>query len=99
MDQITGALNTTFGGTILYNPIIGVLNCLILLKFQGFQNALTWVLDNAHVDFPMLANNIFSLGAIAKISNNSSPANLFADPGSSTADDISVLVFKLTNKL
>ena len=32
VDQIMGALNTIFGGTILYNPIIGVLNCLILLK-------------------------------------------------------------------
>ena len=32
VDQIMGALNTTFRGTILYNPIIGVLNCFILLK-------------------------------------------------------------------
>ena len=96
---MTSALNTTFGGTILYDPIMGVLNCLVLLKLQGFQKALTWVSDNAQVNFPMLANDTFSLGAIAKISGDSSSANLLADPGSSTADDISASVLELTNKL
>lgn len=99
VDQMTSALNTTFGGTILYDPIMGVLNCLVLLKLQGFQKALTWVSDNAQVNFPMLANDTFSLGAIAKISGDSSSANLLADPGSSTADDISASVLELTNKL
>ena len=46
----------------------------------------------------MLANDIFLVSAIAKISNNSL-VNLLANPGNSTADNISALVFKLINKL
>ncbi|OCL13501.1 hypothetical protein AOQ84DRAFT_106280 [Glonium stellatum] len=99
VDQMTGALNTTFGGTILYEPIMGVLNCLVLLKLQGFQKALTWVSDNAHVDFPLLANDTFSIGAVATISGDSSSASLLANPGGTTSDEISASVLKLTAKL
>jgi len=46
----------------------------------------------------MLANDTFLVGTVAKISNDSL-TNLFADLGSSTADDISASVLKLINKL
>jgi hypothetical protein len=36
-------LNDTFGGTVLYDPIKEVLNCLIGLKIASFQSVLTWV--------------------------------------------------------
>ena len=47
----------------------------------------------------MLANDIFLLNAVAKISNNSPLANLLADPSGSATDDISALVLELINKL
>ena len=47
----------------------------------------------------MLANDTFLLGAVAKISNNSSLANLLADLGGSATDDISASVLELINKL
>ena len=47
----------------------------------------------------MLIKDTFLLNAVAKISNNSPLANLLANPGGSTTDNISTLVLKLINKL
>ena len=54
-DTLVGTLNTTFGGTILYTPILKVLDCIILLKVQGIESGLTWVHDRAHVTFPQVS--------------------------------------------
>ncbi|KAK4988261.1 plasma membrane fusion protein prm1, partial [Elasticomyces elasticus] len=42
VDGMVDALNVTFGGTILYEPILEVLNCLVILKIEGVEKALTW---------------------------------------------------------
>lgn len=60
-DEMIKALNITFGGTILYQPILDVYNCLIGLKIAGIEKGLTWVQDHAHIDFPLLPNDTFSL--------------------------------------
>jgi hypothetical protein len=100
VDKTTEVLNTTFGGTILYEPIMEVLNCLVLLKIQGVENGLTWVHDHAHVDFPTLANDTFSTGAAASLSDSSNPSDsILASPGSSASDQISETVITLINKL
>ncbi|KAK3116900.1 plasma membrane fusion protein prm1 [Teratosphaeriaceae sp. CCFEE 6253] len=70
VDGMVDALNITFGGTVLYDPILEVLNCLVLLKIAGIEKGLTWVSDNAHVDFPLLANDTFSLGTVQKVSGS-----------------------------
>jgi hypothetical protein len=94
-------LNETFGGTVLYQPITGVLNCLVLLKVAGIEKALTWISDNAHVDIPTLPNNTFSLGAVTSIaSENSQPSDSFlSTPGAQASDDISAAVVRFTTRL
>jgi len=88
VDEMVGALNVTFGGTILYEPILGVLNCLVLLKIEGIEKGLTWVSDHARIDFPLLQNDTFSLGTVQKVSQ--SPTNLLATgPDAAAADAIS----------
>ncbi|KXT03934.1 hypothetical protein AC578_9235 [Pseudocercospora eumusae] len=88
VDEMMGALNDTFGGTILYDPIVEVLNCLVLLKIEGIQRGLAWVSDHAHIDFPMLPNDTFSLGTASKMSGSSE--NLLATgPDGAAADAIS----------
>lgn len=100
VDGVTGVLNTTFHGTVLEQPILDVLNCLILLKIQGIQKGLTWVHDHAHIDFPLLPNDTFSLGAAESIAPNSSKsASFLAAPGNTTSDQISEAVLRLTNNL
>ena len=98
VDGMVEVLNVTFGGTVLYEPILDVLNCLVILKVQGIEKGLTWVSDNAHIDFPLLANNTFSLGTVQKVSG--SEADILATgPNGGAADAITSAVFHVTNAL
>ncbi|KAK0104025.1 plasma membrane fusion protein prm1 [Cadophora gregata f. sp. sojae] len=99
-DEMGKALNTTFGGTILYDPIKEVLNCLIGLKIAGIQKGLTWVSDHAHVDFPLFQPDVFSLGAAASVASDSDSTDSFlSSPGSVASDDITSAVLKVSLKL
>ncbi|KAI4186282.1 MAG: hypothetical protein L6R41_003582 [Letrouitia leprolyta] len=100
IEKTTDVLNKTFGGTVLYDPVHEVFNCLIGLKVAGIQKGLMWVHDHAHIDFPLLANDTFSLGAAASIAdgdpNHTSKAESFlADPQDETTDKITAAIGKL----
>ena len=101
VDEATSVLNTTFGGTILYDPIMEVLNCLIGLKIAGIEKGLTWVHDHAHVTFPEFRADVFSLGAAASLTNASTDptASFLSSPGSVASDDITNAIVKVTDKL
>ena len=87
VDGVMDVLNTTFGGTVLYDPVLDVLNCLILLKIQGIEKGLTWVSDHAYIDFPLLPNDTFSLGTLSKISDSQTDI-LAAGPNNGATDAI-----------
>jgi hypothetical protein len=97
VDETMHVLNQTFGGTPLYEPIKGVFDCLVELKIQGIQKGLTWVHDNAHINFPPLPNNTFTLGAIAKKTGNSGISDFLTNPSSEASDDISAAVKRVTD--
>lgn len=101
VDTTTKVLNDTFGGTILHDPIQGVFDCLIGLKVVGIQKGLTWVSDNAHVNFPLFKNDTFSLGAVASLSkdNKDSSESFLASPGSKATDKISHAVQKVVTHI
>lgn len=99
VDKMSGVLNDTFGGTILYDPIKEVLNCLIGLKIAGVQKGLTWVQDHAHVNFPGVRNDTMSLGALAKVSDSSSAAELLANPNGKARDEVTEAVNYVVEKL
>lgn len=99
VDKMSTTLNDTFGGTPLYDPIKEVLNCLIGLKIESFQKGLTWVQDHAHVQFPGVANNTFSLGALAEKSGSDSAAELLSNPNGKAKDEITEAVMHVIDKL
>jgi len=100
VDETTKVLNETFGGTVLYQPITGVFDCLIELKIAGIQKALTWVHDNAHISFPLLPNDTFSAGAQSAVGNSTGGAsNLLANAQSSAGDSITSAVASFTQRL
>ncbi|KAI9695189.1 MAG: plasma membrane fusion protein prm1 [Bogoriella megaspora] len=101
VDDMIKVLNETFGGTVLYNPILDVLNCLVLLKIQGIEKGLTWVHDHAFIDFPLLPNDTFSLGALAQKNNDGSPqTNSLLTPGNDeSSDKITEAVTYLVNSM
>jgi hypothetical protein len=98
-DQMNNALNETFGGTVLYEPIKGVMDCLVELKIAGVQKGLTWVHDHAHIDFPEFRPDVFSLGAAASLTNSTSDDAFLASPGAVASDDITNAIAKVTHAL
>ena len=98
IDKTIGGLNKTFGGTVLYDPIVGIFECLIGLKVASIQTGLTWVHDNAHVDFPLLNNDTFSLGAAASLADkdgSSGSQSFLASPGGKAEDKITGAVARV----
>lgn len=100
VNETNKVLDTAFGKTPLRDPIQEVLNCLVLLKVQGIQKALTWVHDHAHVDFPTLPNDTFSLGALASLSDEKDPDQSFlAEPDDKASDKITSAVTRVVDYL
>jgi hypothetical protein len=101
VDGMTRVLDETFGGTILYDPVKEVLNCLVLLKIAGVQKALTWVSENAQINFPLMANDTFSLGAVASIASDANPKadSFLSQPGDAGKDKISSAVLRVTKRI
>lgn len=103
-NETTKALNATFGGTVLREPIQGLFDCMIGLKIVGVEKALNWIEDNAHVSFPLLPNDTFSLGAATRLASskeNASQADqaFLANPGDAAGDKISGAIIRVVNKL
>ncbi|KTW31571.1 hypothetical protein T552_00209 [Pneumocystis carinii B80] len=58
MDTTTNSFKKIFGGTILYQPILGVLDCMLFIKLRGIEKGLTWIHQNAYISPPFIPNNI-----------------------------------------
>jgi len=98
VDETIKVLNTTFGGTPLFDPIKEVFNCLIGVKVAGIEKGLTWVHDNAHITFPQLSNDTLTGGAI--LSRSSPQAQeFFADPKNITQNDVTRAITKVGAKI
>lgn len=99
VDKTTDVLNGTFGKTPLYGPLMDVFECLIGLKIQGIQKGLTWVSDHAHIDFPHLPNDTFTVGAVASLASDNPDDSFLANPGDEASDKISAAVVRVVDKI
>lgn len=61
LDGITDALTTTFGGTPFNAPLQTFVQCIVGQKVRGVEKALTWIQDNAHVDFNLVPDDVLML--------------------------------------
>lgn len=99
VEKMSEALENTFGDTPLHDPIKDVLHCLIGLKIASVQKGLTWVSEHAHVQFPGVKNDTFSLGALAQLSDSDSAAELLANPNGKAKDEITEAVDHVIEKM
>jgi hypothetical protein len=88
VEKSNKVLDDAFGDTILKDAVQDVLKCLVGLKIAGIQKGLTWVHDHAHVNFPTVANDTLSLGALAKSSDAEGAQQLLADPNGKAKDEV-----------
>ncbi|GAC99243.1 potential pheromone-regulated membrane proteinPrm1 [Pseudozyma hubeiensis SY62] len=61
VDGITDTLTTTFGGTPFNAPLQTFVQCMLGQKVAGIEKTLTWIHDNAHVDFDMVPADVLML--------------------------------------
>ncbi|KAF2005085.1 hypothetical protein P154DRAFT_530764 [Amniculicola lignicola CBS 123094] len=99
VDQMNKKLEDALGDTPLHDAVQDLLRCLVGLKIEGFQKAITWVKDNAKINFPGVKNDTFSLGALAQKSGSSSAAELLANPNGKTKDEVTEAVNHVIDKL
>lgn len=97
--EISKVINTAFGDTPLKEPVEGLVRCIIGLKLEGVQKGITWISNNAQVNFPGVRNDTFSLGALADKSGSESGAELLADPSGKAKDEISEAVNHVIEKM
>ena len=79
-----------FANTPLENPVLDVVNCLILMKVEGIQSGLTFINENARVQLPRVDNSSFDLN----LATNVSALQAQQDPGSSLADILNGVIVK-----
>ncbi|EMR08572.1 hypothetical protein PNEG_03049 [Pneumocystis murina B123] len=60
METTTDSFKKIFGGTVLYQPILGVLDCMLFIKLRGIEKGLTWIHQNARISSPIIPNNILT---------------------------------------
>lgn len=95
VDKMHSGVDSFLGGTPLDSAVKDVLDCLITLKVRGVQKAMTWAYDNAHITFPRVPDDLFSIGALEGLASEDPSANILADPGSKATDKITAVVVKL----
>jgi hypothetical protein len=96
----SSALNETFKGTILQEPVYELYECLIGLKADSLQKGLNWVSEHAHISLSTLPNDTFSAGAADSINDTSNPSDSFlADAGDETSNKITEVVISVIDKL
>jgi hypothetical protein len=96
----SSALNETFKGTILQEPVYELYECLIGLKAESLQKGLNWISENAHISLPTLPNDTFSAGAADSLNDTANPSDSFlANAGDQTSNKITEVVISVINKL
>ncbi|GAA6048657.1 hypothetical protein JCM3770_002004 [Rhodotorula araucariae] len=59
--EITDAVTSVFNGTILEDPALGLVYCLIGSKVDAVSTALTWLHQHAHLSLPTVSPSLLTL--------------------------------------
>ncbi|ORY81244.1 hypothetical protein BCR35DRAFT_278952 [Leucosporidium creatinivorum] len=60
-DGITDALTDVFNGTVLEDPVLDLVYCLIGSKVTAISTALTWIHNHAHISLPLVSSSALLL--------------------------------------
>ncbi|KPV73427.1 uncharacterized protein RHOBADRAFT_17124, partial [Rhodotorula graminis WP1] len=59
--EITDAITDVFNGTVLEDPALGLVYCLVGSKVDAVSTALTWLHDHAHLSLPTVSPSLLTL--------------------------------------
>ncbi|GAA5972805.1 hypothetical protein JCM11641_003948 [Rhodosporidiobolus odoratus] len=60
-DGITDELTNVFNGTVLEDPVLGLVYCLLGSKIDSLSTALTWLHNNLHLTLPTVSPTVLVL--------------------------------------
>ncbi|TKA53882.1 hypothetical protein B0A53_03672 [Rhodotorula sp. CCFEE 5036] len=60
-DEVSDTITNVFSGTVLQDPALGLIYCLIGSKVDALSSALTWIHDHAHLSLPTVSPSILLL--------------------------------------
>ncbi|WVQ74452.1 hypothetical protein IAR50_004053 [Cryptococcus sp. DSM 104548] len=60
-DEVESILESTFGNTILYNPVNTFIYCILGSKITNLEKGLTWISEHAFVDLPTVSSDVLIL--------------------------------------
>lgn len=87
-------MQKVFGGTPLQQPVLDVLDCILLMKIEGIQKALTFINENAKVEFPRVDNSTLNIDSKSAGPDQGSLQAAIQDASSSLLDIINRVVDK-----
>ncbi|GAA5864106.1 hypothetical protein JCM8547_005136 [Rhodosporidiobolus lusitaniae] len=73
--NITDSLTDVFNGTILEDPVLDLVYCLIGSKVDSLSTALTWLHDNLHISLPTVSPSFLLLSSNQSAELSSSLTN------------------------
>ncbi|CDO92742.1 unnamed protein product [Kluyveromyces dobzhanskii CBS 2104] len=101
LNDIDSTISKAFNGTILYNPMDTVMQCVIGNKLEAISKGLTWVHNTAQVNIPRVnGTEIYQqLQGQQSISSNGTSNVTQTSSSSSIASEIKESIIKAANKI
>ncbi|KAL8293032.1 hypothetical protein RQP46_000726 [Phenoliferia psychrophenolica] len=96
-DGLTDAITTMFNGTVLEDPALDLVYCLIGSKVKGVETALTFIHDHAHLDLPTVSSTLLTLAPARTAELTSSLTN--PNSSTSTASVVDSLIDRYASSL
>lgn len=83
-DDLETLLNNTLGDTILHNPLNNFMYCVIGSKVDALEKGLAWIRAHAHVDLPLIPEDVLVLSdeALRELASPVAAAAVGAPTGS-----------------
>ncbi|EIW83225.1 hypothetical protein CONPUDRAFT_101927 [Coniophora puteana RWD-64-598 SS2] len=99
--DVTGAVTSVFNGTILENPALDFVNCLIGSKVEALEDALTFLNENLNVDLPRVNESVLVLSPadVNEVTQPITAAAIGGGDGSSSGGVIARLVATYVDSL
>ena len=88
-EDFFAALNASFGGTILYDPINTFIYCIIGSKITNLEQGLTWISEHAQITLPTMSADIILLSnsSMNEIVSPITAAAVGSGSGTNSSDD------------
>ena len=88
VEKMSDTIGSTFGNTVLHEPVKDVIHCLVGLKIASLQQGLAWAQQNARISLPEVRNDSFVATSLTELEGSLSAAALLANANGVAEDKV-----------